>query len=244
MRTVNFVLPVHNDERLLIRGIRRMTDFCEEYFAGRYRITIADSGSTDGTARMARSLAACCKNVDYLCGPSLMEQILSTNKCDIVGFLDLDLSAGLEHLLFIDQPLRDGAACVVSGSRFRAFSVIRVRQCLWADAVRFQFILRCLLHYQSSDALCRFKFFRRETIEALFPLCRSKSCWYACAELLLRAEQSHLPVRELTVDWMDARKLSENDIRCQRAEFRRETFHILVNRHSIRHLHSGRKRGS
>lgn len=244
MRTVNFVLPVHNDERLLIRGIRRMTDFCEEYFPGRYRITIADSGSTDGTERMGRSLSACCENVDYLRGPSLMKQVLSTNCCDIVGFLDLDLSAGLEHLLFIDQPLRDGAACIVNGSRFRPFSVIQVRQSLWTDAVRFQFILRILLHYQSSDALCRFKFFRRETIEALFPLCKCESCWYACAELLLLAERSHLPVRELAVDWVGARKVSENDIRCQRAEFRHEAFRILVNRRGIRHFHSGRGCGS
>ncbi|WBY64983.1 hypothetical protein [Thermocaproicibacter melissae] len=242
MRSVNFVFPVHNDEGLLIRGIRRMTDFCEEYFPERYRITIADSGSTDGTERMGRSLAACCKNVDYLRGPSLMEQILSTNCCDIVGFLDLDLSAGLEHLLFIDQPLRDGAACVVNGSRFRPFSVIRVQQSLWADAVRFQFILRLLLHYRSSDALCRFKFFRRETIESLYPFCNCESCWYVCAELLLLAERSHLPVRELAVDWVSIRNASESDIRFQRAEFKHETLRILANLRNIHHFCS--RRGS
>ena len=223
MRTVNLVFPVRNDECLLIRGIRRASDFCEEYFPGCYRITVADCGSSDGTERMGRDLAACCNNVNFLIGSPTVAKVLAENDCDIVGFLDIDLSAGLDHLLYIDRLLEDGAACVVNGSRFRAFSVVQVQRQLWKNALDSQAVLRFLFRFRSSDALCRFKFFRRETIEKLFPLCGDEPCWYACAELLLRAERESIPIRELTVDWMEPRSFSQEDIRRQRSEFRHET---------------------
>ena len=223
MRTVNLVFPVRNDECLLIRGIRRTSDFCEEYFPGCYRITIADCGSSDGTERMGRDLAACCKNVDFLCGSPIVAKVLEANDCDIVGFLDIDLSAGLDHLLYIDRILEDGAACAVNGSRFRTFSVVQVQRQLWKNALDFQSALRFLFRFRSSDALCRFKFFRRETAEELFPLCGSESCWCVCAELLLRAEREGIPIRELTVDWMEPRSFSPEEVHQQRIEFRHET---------------------
>lgn len=223
MRTVNLVFPVRNDECLLIRGIRRTSDFCEEYFPGRYRITIADCGSSDGTERMGRDLASCCANVDFLGGSPLAAKVIQANDCDIVGFLDIDLSAGLDHLLYIDRLLENGAACVVNGSRFRTFSVVQVQRRLWKNALDFQSAMRFLFRFRSGDAMCRFKFFRRETAEKLFPLCGSEPCWYACAEVLLRAEREGIPIRELAVDWMEPRSFSAEEIRRQRIEFRHET---------------------
>ena len=243
LKTVNFVFPVQNDESLLIRGIRRTSDFCEEYFPQHYRITIADCGSSDGTERMGRSLAACCENVEYISGPSVIGQVLEKNFCDIIGFLDIDLSAGLEHLLYIDQLLEDDSACMVNGSRFRTFSVIQVHRGLWKNALRFQLILRLLFHSHSGDVLSRFKFFRRETIETLYPMCSDgKTCWYVCAELLLRAEWNHFPIRELAVDWIETRTFSEEKVLREKKEFRREAFllwkRLLLRRRS--HLPCGR----
>lgn len=223
MKTVNLVFPVQNDECLLIRGIRRTSEFCEEYFPGCYCITIADCGSSDGTERMGRDLAACCENVYYLNGSPIIAKILQENSCDIIGFLDIDLSAGLDHLLYIDRLLEDGAACVVNGSRFRTFSVVQVQRRLWKNALDFQTALRFLFRFRSSDALCRFKFFRRETIEKLFSLCGEEPCWFACAEMLLHAERNNIPIRELTVDWMEPRSFGTEEIRRQKTEFRRAT---------------------
>jgi hypothetical protein len=229
MRTVNLVFPVQNDEGLLIRGIRRTSDFCEEYFPGCYHITIADCGSHDGTERMGRDLAACCQNVSFTGGTPLLAKVLQENDCDIVGFLDIDLSAGLDHLLYIDRLLEDGAASVVNGSRFRTFSVVQVQRQRWKNALDFQAAFHFLFRCRSSDALCRFKFFRRETIEKLFPHCTEGSCWYACAELLLRAERAGIPIRELTVDWLEPRLFSSQQIRQQRLEFRHEVARLWKN---------------
>lgn len=223
MKTVNFVFPVQNDESLLIRGIRRTSDFCEEYFPGNYRITIADCGSSDETERMGRAIAAHCKNVDYLCGPSMISQVLAANTCDIIGFLDIDLSAGLEHLLYIDRLLEDDSACIVNGSRFRTFSVIQVHRSLWKNALHFQQIFRLLFHFHSGDALSHFKFFRCETLEELYPICGAESCWYVFAEMLLHAEKKHIPIRELSIDWVETRTFSEAESRKEKDQFRRET---------------------
>ena len=112
MRTVNIIFPVQNDECRLIRGIRRTSDFCEKYFSGRYRITIADSGSTDETEGMGRAIARTCRQVDYIGGNngpagSALCTALQENTCDIVGVMDIDLSAGLEHLPGMDYAFQD-----------------------------------------------------------------------------------------------------------------------------------------
>lgn len=223
MGTVNIVFPVKNDETRLIRGIRRTSDFCEEYFRGRYRITIADCGSADGTERMSRAIAAGCANVEYIPkqeGCPVMETVLLRNTCDIIGFLNLDLSAGLEHLLYADQMFEDGVIEAVNGSRFRRFSILKVQKKFWRTACRVRRAARFLLSFQCSDPFCPFKLFRRETAEVLYPLCSRGPFWLECAELLFYTEQSGVSWRELTVDWINP-SFTSKELCAEKKEFRK-----------------------
>lgn len=223
MKTINIVFPVKNDEPRLFRGIRRTSDFCEEYFHGRYQITIADCGSTDGTERMGRAIAAGCTNVEYipqLEGCPTMEAVLLRNTCDIIGFLNIDLSAGLEHLLYVDRMFEDDAVDAVNGSRFRRFSILQVQKKPWKTACRMQRTARLLLGFSCGDAFCPFKFFRRETAEVLYPLCSRGPFWLVCAELLFYTEQSGASWRELTVDWIHP-SLNDRELPAEKKEFRK-----------------------
>lgn len=233
MRTMNLVFPVQNDECRLIRGIRRTTDFCNEYFPGRYRITIEDCGSADGTERLGRSLAACCPHVEYIRTDksTALSEALRANTCDVIGFLGIDLSGGLEHLLFADQMFENNAVGAINGSRYRRLSIIRVQRTLWKAARRFRAVWKLLFRVSTDDPLCHFKLFRRETAEQLVPFCGNFSCWTACSELTLRAERSGVLVRELTVDWMEP-TFDPSLFRSQRVLLWRETVRLWLHLHS------------
>lgn len=234
MRTVNIIFPVQNDECRLIRGIRRTSDFCEEYFPERYQITIADSGSTDETESMGRAIARSCSYVNYVHADDFSGSIVSTafrtNTCDVVGFMDIDLSAGLEHLLYMDQMFEDDSVGIVNGSRFRRFSIIKVQKAYWKAAHFFQSAVKFLFRTKSGDAFCRFKFYRRELAEKLIPLCRSTTGWYLCAEILLRAEQAGTRIQELTVDWMEP-ELRDTNPRAMYWEFWKQTLRFWISFH-------------
>lgn len=208
MRTVNIIFPVQNDECLLIRGIRKTSDFCEKYFAGRYQITIADIGSTDETEAMGRAIARTCERVNYIksdggTADSVLRAALLENTCEIVGFMDIDLSAGLEHLLGVDYAFQEKKIGAVNGLRFRRNSLVNVSSSRWKTARAFQSVMKFVLKVQAGDAFSRFKFFRSSMIEELIPLSQNSQCWYFCAELLLRAERKGIRVQELTVDWKE-----------------------------------------
>ncbi|MFC7728162.1 glycosyltransferase [Actinomadura keratinilytica] len=57
-RLVEIAVPVYNEEHVLAHSVRRLHTYLEQTFPYRFRITIADNASTDGTWRVARDLEA------------------------------------------------------------------------------------------------------------------------------------------------------------------------------------------
>ena len=66
------------------------------------------------------------------------------------------------------------------------------------------FVLKLFLHMKATDAICGFKFFRKQAIEKLISSFDSnEKGWFYVIELLLRAERSNLSIFELPVKWED-----------------------------------------
>src|ERR1700716_4308571 len=55
--SVDITIPVHNEERALTPAVRRLHAYLNRDFPFSAQITIADNGSTDGTAAQALRLA-------------------------------------------------------------------------------------------------------------------------------------------------------------------------------------------
>lgn len=55
---------------------------------------------------------------------------------------------------------------------------------------------------KSSDAICGFKFFRKEIIEQLVNESSNETGWFAIIEMLIRAEKHGFTIRELPVKWI------------------------------------------
>src|SRR5215510_1159637 len=204
---VEIVIPVRNEDRDLIPGVRRLHAYLGEKFPFATHITIADNGSTDGTWAQALALAAELPSVRAvrLERPGrggALRAIWSASDAGVVAYMDVDLSTGLNALLPLVAPLLSGHSDLAIGTRLaRGARVVR--------GPRRELISRCynvLLHATLgagfSDAQCGFKAIRADKARVLLPLTRDTG-WFFDSELLVLAERAGLRIHEVPVDWVD-----------------------------------------
>ena len=65
---------------------------------------------------------------------------------------------------------------------------------------------------KATDAICGFKFFRRDAVTELINESSKENGWFYIIELLLRAEREQRSIYELPVRWKDDAKNSKVDM--------------------------------
>src|SRR3954454_907614 len=204
---VEIVVPVHNEHAILERTIRRLHRFLSDGFPFTWRIVVADNASTDGTAAVARLLAAELPGVVAL----RLEQkgrgralraAWSASDARVVCYMDADLSTDLRALLPLVAPLLSGHSDVAIGTRLaHGARVVRgPKRELISRA--YNRLLHVALRARFSDAQCGFKAVRRDALESLLPAVRDES-WFFDTELLVVAQRRGLRIHEVPVDWID-----------------------------------------
>jgi len=204
---VEIVVPVLNEERALGPSIRHLAAYLRDQFPFRAVITIADNGSTDSTWTIATGLAAELPGVRAVQltergrGRALRECWLAS-QADVVAYMDVDLSSGLEGLLPLVAPLLSGHSDLTIGTRLaRGARVTRGRQREITSRC-YNLLLQAVLGAGFSDAQCGFKAIRADKARLLLPLVRDNA-WFFDTELLILAERAGLRVHEVPVDWVD-----------------------------------------
>ena len=66
INSIDVVVPVLNEERVLAESVAKLRDFLGENLSCRWQIVIADNGSVDGTLDVARSLSEQYPDVTYV----------------------------------------------------------------------------------------------------------------------------------------------------------------------------------
>jgi putative flippase GtrA len=205
--SVEIVVPVYNEERSLPGCIQALHAYLSAHFPVPWRITVVNNASTDATARVAASLARGYRDVGVLNlerkgrGYALREAWTRSDS-DVVAYMDVDLSTGLDALFPLVAPLLTGHSDVAIGSRLaHGARVVR--------GAKREVISRCynalikLSHgARFSDAQCGFKAARTDVARALLPHVRDDG-WFFDTELLLLAEHNGLRIHEVPVDWME-----------------------------------------
>jgi len=204
---VEVVVPVHNEQRTLEASIWRLHSYLTAHFPFAFRITVADNASSDATWPLARKLAEQLPRVravhlDQKGRGRALRHVWSGSDADVVAYMDVDLSTGLEALLPLVAPLLSGHSDLAIGSRLaRGAAVVRgprrelVSRC-------YNLLLRATLRARFSDAQCGFKAGRTEVVQALLPAVEDQA-WFFDTELLLLAERSGLRIHEVPVDWVE-----------------------------------------
>ncbi len=205
--TVEIAIPVYNEEVALEQSVRRLHTFCSESLPWSFRIVIADNASEDGTAAIGARLADEFDAVAYVRlsekgrGRAL-RRVWSRSDADVVAYMDVDLSTGLEGFLPLIAPLISGHSDLAIGTRLaRGSRVIRgpKRELISRTYNR---LLRLTLRSRFSDAQCGFKAGRAAVVKALLPRVEDQA-WFFDTELLVLAERSGLRIHEVPVDWVD-----------------------------------------
>ena len=205
--TIEITIPVYNEERVVEASVRRLHGYLSSSFPYSWRIVVADNASDDATPEICRRLATELPEVSYVRleekgrGRAL-RRVWSSSDADVVTYMDVDLSTGLEALLPLVAPLVSGHSDLAIGTRLANGSrVVRGPKREFISRT-YNRILRLTLRSRFSDAQCGFKAARTETVKELLPRIEDQA-WFFDTELLAVAERAGLRIHEVPVDWVD-----------------------------------------
>ena len=204
---VEIVVPVHNEQRVVEASVVRLHRYLTASFPFAFRITIADNASTDATWLLAKRLAERFPDVRAVHVAEkgrgrALRQVWSASDAEVVAYMDVDLSTGLEALLPLVAPLLSGHSDLAIGTRLaNGAAVVRgprrelVSRC-------YNLLLRTAMRARFTDAQCGFKAGRTEVVQALLPAVEDQA-WFFDTELLLAAQHRGLRIHEVPVDWVE-----------------------------------------
>jgi glycosyltransferase involved in cell wall biosynthesis len=245
---VEIVVPVHNEQQVLEASIGRLHRYLATSFPFAFRITIADNASTDATWLLAKRLAERLPDVRAVHVAQAgrgraLRQVWGASDADVVAYMDVDLSTGLEALLPLVAPLLSGHSGLAIGTRLaNGAAVVRgpkrelVSRC-------YNLLLRTALRARFSDAQCGFKAGRTEIVQALLPVVEDQA-WFFDTELLLAAQRGGLRIHEVPVDWVedtdsrvDLLRTALGDLRGMARVTRRQLLRLVLLRSWAFHPH-------
>lgn len=203
---LDLVVPVYNEMDALDAAIRRLSQHLDG-LPWTWRISIVDNASTDGTAEVARALAAEVNGVQVVHlsqkgrGRAL-RAAWSASDAEVLAYTDVDLSTDLSALEPLVTAILSGAGDVAIGSRLaRGARVTRGPQRELVSR-SYNHIIKAVTRAEFTDAQCGFKALRADVARRLLPEIENEN-WFFDTELLLLAEHHGFRIAEVAVDWVD-----------------------------------------
>lgn len=210
VNSINLLFPVLNERLRLQKGIETTIAYVREHVKIPCRLTILDNGSEDETPEIGKKLEEAYPEVTYVrvgergVGVAFRKGI-ELNDCDIVGYMDIDLSTDLKYLgKTIEMFQQDPELQYVNGTRFSKESDTKGRK--WyrkITSMGLVFLLKTIFHMKATDALCGFTFLRKEEAEQLVAESSQDNGWFYTVEFLLRAERDSMKICDMPVEWQE-----------------------------------------
>ena len=207
MYSLDVVIPVYNEERVLASSVAILEAFLAENMSSYgWTITIADNASTDKTLDVAKELAKTRPRLRYIHldrkgrGRAL-RAAWSISNADLLAYMDVDLSSGLESFPDLINAITTGYDIAI-GSRLHPESdtVRSIRREVLSRG--YNIILRTAFGAPISDAQCGFKAVTRSCARALIPLVQNQE-WFFDTELLMLAAKKGYRIKEVPVRWIE-----------------------------------------
>jgi glycosyltransferase involved in cell wall biosynthesis len=207
--TVDVVVPVYNEERALPQSIPVLQEFLSgPQFPYDWRIVIGDNASIDDTPAVGRRIEeASGGHVVYVRierkgrGYAL-KQIWGASDADIVSYMDVDLSTGLEAFPALIGAIAKKGYDFAIGSRLASGS--RVTRSVKRRVLTrgYNGIIKAMFWTRFSDAQCGFKAARTTAFKRVLALIEDNN-WFFDTELLILAEKMGYRVYDVPVKWVE-----------------------------------------
>ena len=210
VNSINLLFPVLNERLRLQKGIETTIAYVREQVKIPCKLTILDNGSEDETPEIGKKLEEAYPEVTYVrvgergVGVAFRKGI-ELNDCDIVGYMDIDLSTDLKYLgKTIEMFQQDPELQYVNGTRFSKESDTKGRK--WyrkITSMGLVFLLKTIFHMKATDALWGFTFLRKDDAERLVAESSQDNGWFYTVEFLLRAERDGMKICDMPVEWQE-----------------------------------------
>jgi len=209
MATVDFVIPLLNEEHVLARSVETLRAFLQEKLPQhRWRLVLADNGSTDGTLDVAHALVQQHPqevSVIHLPergrGRALRKAWLESD-ADVVAYMDVDLSTELEAIPPLVAAITDEGYDVAVGSRLSRRSETTRSFKRELTSRGYNLLIKLLFRTRFADAQCGFKALSRQAAQELVPRIQNQE-WFFDTELLILAEKGGYRVKDIPVRWVE-----------------------------------------
>jgi len=217
MVKVDIVIPVLNEQEALPVCISKLQNYISNNVDDKCNIVIADNGSNDDTPEISNRLVSEYQNIQYVRIPErgrglALKTVWSKSESDIVCYMDVDLSTGLEALPILIKRLK-GNYQIAIGSRLSKTSKVSNRSFQRELTSRgYNFLLKIFFFNKFHDAQCGFKGLRTSTAKNILPLIKDNK-WFFDTELLLIAEKSGFEIANIPVQWTDDKDSRVNVIK-------------------------------
>jgi glycosyltransferase involved in cell wall biosynthesis len=205
---VDVVIPVLNEEKALPGCVDFLRQFLEDNLPHRFRIVIADNGSTDSTPDIAGALSQKYSDVSWIHlemrgrGRALRRAWLESD-ADILSYMDVDLSTDLSAFPKLVSAIVEDGFDLAVGCRLMASSVVRNRSLKREITSRsYNLIIKAMFFTRFKDAQCGFKAISRKAAQELIPNVKDQA-WFFDSELLILGEKGGFRIKDLPVEWVD-----------------------------------------
>ena len=176
MKTLSIIIPAYNEEATIGQLLERVR--AQSVVGFRLEVIVVDDGSTDNTGQILQDDPALYDGLITLPTNQGKGAALITGFSEATGVVvviqDADMEYNPAEFRWLLQPILDGRADVVYGSRFS--SADHVVSPGWHQAGN-QFITRCcnfVTRLRFTDVETCYKMFRREVIQELAPTLKEK----------------------------------------------------------------------
>ncbi len=227
---IDFCLPVYNEEKILRPNALKLWQWCQENnLPFSWQITIVVNGSTDQSFNIARALAEKYQQIKAvnIAAPGrgqALKKYWLTSQADILAYMDIDLAVSLDNISALIQPILQGKADLVIGSRLLPESKIERSTVRELSSQGYNFLSRLILGHRFSDLQCGFKAVRADTFQKISSLTKDEK-WFFDTELIMFAHWSGAKVREIPVDWSENRY----DQRQSKVKVIKDSFKFFIN---------------
>ena len=204
---VSVVLPAHNEAGKIEAAVRQ-TKQALAVITAAYEVLIAEDGSTDGTADLARRIAAEDPSVRHIHNGERLGRGKALNRAfksargDILMYMDVDLSTDLSYVKPLINAIRVERYDFATGSRLMKESDVKRSFKRHILSTAFNFLVRVILRSKLRDHQCGFKSFRKEALMRIVDEIEDEH-WFWDTELLVRAQRRGYRVKEIPVTWTD-----------------------------------------
>jgi len=232
--SISIIVPVHNEELRVERGVSRICKYFEDKQYD-YQVIIAEDGSRDKTVELIKKMEKENSRIKVISssnrlgkGKAISEAMVRGEK-DFVGYMDVDLAADPMEFERLLEKIEDYDIAI--GSRLLRGNLPRIKRPFYRTITSFFYsrFYRILFHNSIIDPQCGFKLFKKEIVSKLFSEIKTTGFAFD-SEVIVKAFSLQFRIVEVPIVWSHE-KASKLKVSEQIQQMGKELIMIWYNSH-------------